>query len=115
MKQSGPLLHSRFSRWAATYIFPRPHVSRFVEISSCIHFVLVRVPKNICIGSPARRRQALVENGVDGKKSGGGSKDKYESHTQVGDLTIIFADTRVILVKRTKASQEQDRGGLPMW
>lgn len=37
----------------------------------------------------------------------GGSKDKYESHTQVGDLTIIFADTRVVLVKRRKASSDR--------
>ncbi|CAM9140186.1 unnamed protein product [Hapterophycus canaliculatus] len=50
---------------------------------------------------------ALVESGVDGKKSR--SKDKYESHTQVGDLTIIFANTRVILVKRTNASSDPDR------
>lgn len=50
----------------------------------------------------------LVENGVGSKKSGGGSKDKYESHTQVGDLTIIFADNRVILVKRTKVSFERE-------
>lgn len=48
--------------------------------------------------------QALVESGVDGKESEGESKDKYESHTQVSDLTIIFADTRMILVKRTQAS-----------
>eukprot|EP00903_Cladosiphon_okamuranus_P017946 g16513.t1 len=41
----------------------------------------------------AAEAQALVEKG---------SKDKYESHTQVSDLTIIFADQRVILVKRTK-------------
>eukprot|EP00752_Nemacystus_decipiens_P006311 g5691.t1 len=50
----------------------------------------------------AAEAQALVENGIDGKKSGGGSNDKYESHTKVGDLTIIFADKRVILVKRAK-------------
>lgn len=44
--------------------------------------------------------QALVESGVEGK--GSSSRDKYESHTRVGDLTIIFANTRVIMVKRTK-------------
>ena len=52
--------------------------------------------------------QALVESGVDGKESEGESKDKYESHTQVSDLTIIFANTRMILVKRTKASVDWD-------
>lgn len=50
--------------------------------------------------------QALVESGVDGKDSEGESNDKYESHTQVSDLTIIFANTRMILVKRTKASYD---------
>ncbi|CAM9455743.1 unnamed protein product [Ectocarpus sp. 4 AP-2014] len=47
----------------------------------------------------AAEAQALVESGVEGKGSTG---DKYESHTQISDLTIIFADTRMILVKRTK-------------
>ena len=46
--------------------------------------------------------QALVEKGVDGKDSG--SNDKYESHTDIGDLTIIFADTRLIIIKRKEAS-----------
>ena len=49
-----------------------------------------------------------MESGVDGKESEGESKDKYESHTQVSDLTIIFANTRMILVKRTKASVDWD-------
>lgn len=40
-----------------------------------------------------------MEKGADGKGGGIGSKEKYESHTQIADLTIIFADTRVILVK----------------
>ena len=35
---------------------------------------------------------------------GKGSNDKYESHAQVGDLTTIFADTRLVLIKRTKVS-----------
>lgn len=42
----------------------------------------------------------------DGKEDGSG--DKYESHTQIGDLTIIFADTRVVLVKIAKASAVGD-------
>lgn len=51
--------------------------------------------------------QALVESGVEGK---GSTDDKYESHTQISDLTIIFADTRMILVKRTKASSSTTTG-----
>lgn len=53
--------------------------------------------------------QALVESGVDGKSSSG---DKYESHTQISDLTIIFADTRMILVKRTKVSSRTTTRGI---
>lgn len=46
--------------------------------------------------------QALVESGVKGKEGDSGSTDKYESHTQISNLTIIFANTRMILVKRSQ-------------
>lgn len=42
--------------------------------------------------------QELVESG----KSGAGPRDKYESHAQIDDLTVIFASTTVILVRQTK-------------
>jgi len=47
----------------------------------------------------------LVEAGVDGSGSESEPRDNYESHTQVGDLTIIFAATRMILIKRTEVSE----------
>lgn len=55
-------------------------------------------------------RKALVEKGVDGKHRG--SNDKYESHTDIGDLTIIFADTRLIIIKKKEASRRPGGGGL---
>lgn len=48
------------------------------------------------------QKQALIEKGVDGKADGKGGK--YESHTSVADITIIFADTRLVLVKMAEAS-----------
>ncbi|CAN0206390.1 unnamed protein product [Scytosiphon promiscuus] len=54
----------------------------------------------IAFSMEAAEAQALVESGGEGEANG--SADKYESHTQISDLTIIFADTRMILVKRTK-------------
>lgn len=59
-----------------------------------------------------KQMQALVESGVEGK--GSGSRDKYESHTRVGDLTIIFANTRVIMVKRAKVRFSGRDGGVCM-
>lgn len=46
-------------------------------------------------------KQELVESGVDGK-SPGGSREKYESHIQIDNLTIVFASSTVILVRQTK-------------
>lgn len=47
--------------------------------------------------------QALIEHGEKGKESQL-SGDKYESLARVGNLTIIFADTKLFLVNRTQAS-----------
>ena len=46
--------------------------------------------------------------------SQGGSADKYESHTRIDDLTIIFASITVILVRQTKVHSKRSIIG-PEW
>lgn len=46
-----------------------------------------------------------MESGAGGK--GQESNDKYECFTKIGDLTIIFADTRVIIVKGMEVRSEE--------
>lgn len=38
------------------------------------------------------------------KGKGNGKGGNYESHTSVADITVIFADTGLVLVKRIEAS-----------